>query len=241
MTWWQEFFDDEYVFLYSKALTAERTEQEVRGVTALLRLGAGARVLDLCCGDGRHAVPLQRRGFRVTGVDSSPRLLLAARRRGEAVSAVPTLIRGDAREVPLRERSADAAICLFNSLGYGTDADTLAMLRECRRVAPALVVEIAHRDEHVRRARPGVEREWMDVDGRRVHTERTLDPVAGVARAVFSFDGKVRELRHRLYTATELVTLLRAAGFAQVDCYGSYERAPFSIDAPLLVAHAKAA
>lgn len=32
-------------------------------------------VLDLGCGTGGHAMPLARRGFRVTGVDAAPAML----------------------------------------------------------------------------------------------------------------------------------------------------------------------
>ena len=238
--WWVEFFDEEYLFLYSTALTPERTEHEVAGIVRTLRLLPGARVLDLCCGDGRHAVPLQRRGFRVTGVDRSAPLLKAARRRAQAVGAIPALVQADAQKVPLRPRAFDAALLLFNSLGYGTDADSLAMLRAAREAAPQLLLECAHRDEQVRRASRGVTREWMEQGGLRVLTERWIDPVEGVAHAVFRFGEREKRLRHRLYSATELVALLRAAGFERVDCYGGYDLGPFGLDAPLFVAHARA-
>ena len=238
-SWWREFFDDDYLFLYGAALTPERTEQEVAGLVSLLRLAPGARLLDLCCGDGRHAVALQRRGFAVTGVDASRPLLDGARRRALRVGESPALVQADARQLPLR-RSFDAALLLFNSLGYGTDQDSLAMLRAAREAAPQLVVECAHRDEQVRRAAPGVTRDWLELGRVRVLTERWIDPVEGTAHAVFRFGEpeKEKRLRHRLYSATELVALLRAAGFARVDCYGGYDRRPFAIDSPLLVARA---
>jgi SAM-dependent methyltransferase len=238
MEWWESFFDQDYLFLYSAALTPERTEQEVAGLAALLRLKPGARVLDLCCGDGRHAIPIQRRGFGVTGVDSSEPLLRAAAKRAATVGARPRLVRADARALPLRS-GFDAALLLFNSLGYGTDADSLSMLREARRCAPQLLLEVAHRDEHVRRAPPGVQREWMELRGVFILTERWIDPLAGVAHAVFRFNDRVKEFRHRLFTATELVALLRRAGFDKIELYGGYDRRPFAIDSPQLVAHAR--
>jgi SAM-dependent methyltransferase len=236
--WWERFFDEDYVFLYSAALTPERSESEVAGAAALLRLKPGARVLDLCCGDGRHAIPLQRRGFAVTGVDSSAPLLRAALKRAEIVGARPLLVRADARALPLRA-GFDAALLLFNSLGYGSDADSVDMLREARRCAPQLLLEVAHRDEHVRRAPPGVQREWMELRGAFILTERWIDPLAGVAHAVFRFNGRVKEFRHRIFTATELLALLREAGFAKIDAFGGYDRRPFATDSPQLVVHAR--
>jgi cyclopropane fatty-acyl-phospholipid synthase-like methyltransferase len=59
-------------------LPAERTAAEVNGVVGLLGLAPGARLLDLCCGHGRHAVPLAQLGYRVTGLDLSRTLLARA-------------------------------------------------------------------------------------------------------------------------------------------------------------------
>lgn len=46
-----------------------------------LRLTGGERVLDVGCGTGNAALVAARAGARVTGLDSSPRLLEVARER----------------------------------------------------------------------------------------------------------------------------------------------------------------
>lgn len=46
------------------------------------RLAAGDTVLDLACGDGGLAAPLARHGVRYRGVDATPEMVEAARRRG---------------------------------------------------------------------------------------------------------------------------------------------------------------
>jgi len=74
---------------------------------------------------------------------------------------------------------------LFNSIGYGTDAEALAMLREARRCSKALLLETVHRDEHVRNTGPGGVFEWAERDGVRVLVERWIEAVPGVSRATF--------------------------------------------------------
>ena len=242
--WWRDFFDDDYPVLYAPTLDPARTEREVAAAVSILKLQPGTRVLDLCCGTGRHAIALQRRGLRVCGLDASRKLLALAKDKAQRVGAFPAWIRGDARELPLKPDSFAAAICLFNSIGYGTDAEALAMLEQARRSCAALLLETAHRDEHVRGTSPAGTLEWTERDGVRVLVERWIDPLPGVSRAVFRLqrEGRpdvVKELRHRLYCATELVGMLRKAGFTRVECYGDYDRRPFAIDSPLFVAHAR--
>ena len=118
------------------------------------------------------------------------------------------------------------------------------MLREARRCAPALLLETAHRDEHVRTTAPAGTFEWTERDGARILVERHIDPLQGLSRATFRIQrpGRpdvVKELRHRLYTATELLAMLRRAGYDRLECFGDYDRRPLAIDSPLFVAHAR--
>jgi len=118
------------------------------------------------------------------------------------------------------------------------------MLREARRCAPQLILEVAHRDEHVRSSGPGGVFEWAERDGVRVLVERWIEAIPGISRANFRIqrEGKpdvVKQLRHRLYSVTELLALLRKAGFERFECYGDYDRRAFAIDSPLLLIHAR--
>jgi 2-polyprenyl-3-methyl-5-hydroxy-6-metoxy-1,4-benzoquinol methylase len=62
----------------------DRASGEVDGVLALLGVPTGGRILDLCCGAGRHALELARRGFAVTGVDRYRPYLDSARSAANA-------------------------------------------------------------------------------------------------------------------------------------------------------------
>jgi 2-polyprenyl-3-methyl-5-hydroxy-6-metoxy-1,4-benzoquinol methylase len=64
MEWWEDIYNRQISFdLYE--------EKEVQQVLTLLHPSGAAHILDLCCGYGRHSIPLARRGFQVTGVDLS--------------------------------------------------------------------------------------------------------------------------------------------------------------------------
>src|SRR5207302_1305926 len=89
------------------------TEQEVDFLTSALELRPGMRVVDVGCGPGRHVRALTDRGMDVVGIDISHRFLqlLAGARGGSPV-------RADARWLPVRPGSFDAAICLCQG-GFG--------------------------------------------------------------------------------------------------------------------------
>ncbi len=66
-------------------------------------LPAGGRLLDLGCGGGKDAGDLDRRGYRVVGVDRTSALLSAGRCRYPSLP----LIRADLRDLPFQARSFD--------------------------------------------------------------------------------------------------------------------------------------
>lgn len=74
-------------------------------------------VLDLACGQGGFASLMAARGYRVTGVDRSPRMLHHARRRAQREGVQPTFCEGDIRELAF-DRQFELVTCWFDSLNY---------------------------------------------------------------------------------------------------------------------------
>ena len=177
----------------------------------------GGDLLDVPCGYGRHAIPLARAAYRVTGVDRSPTLLAEARRR--AGDDAPDLVEADYRELPFPDESFDAALNLFTSLGfYGDEEDVKALAEIGRVLRPAgrLVIETMHRDRLVHGFH---EQDWRLVGaGRLLLEQRSFDAAAGVAQTTQTLIEKTgerdsRSFAVRVYTATELVAMLNRAGF----------------------------
>ena len=187
----------------------------------------GGDLLDVPCGYGRHAIPLARAGYRVTGVDRSPTLLAEARRR--AGDDAPELVEADYRELPFPDESFDAALNLFTSLGfYGDEEDVKALAEIGRVLRPTgrLVIETMHRDRLVHGFH---EQDWRLVgEGRLLLEQRSFDAAAGVAQTTQTLIEKTgerdsRSFAVRVYTATELVAMLNRAGFDDARCYGDLD------------------
>jgi ubiquinone/menaquinone biosynthesis C-methylase UbiE len=220
-------------------LAEHDSPEEARRAAAFAGVEPPARVLDVPTGFGRHALPLAKLGFHVTGVDRSGVQLAEARRLAGEVEW-PQWVQADFRELPLEDESFDAVLCLFSSIGYrGEDGDRRAFaefLRVLRPGAP-LVIETMHRDRLMFILQ---ERGWEHLgDDAALLEERSFDPVAGEIETAHTYlsVGERRSVTYRLrvYTATELVKLLAEAGFAGIECFGDYEGAPLTRESRLVV------
>jgi SAM-dependent methyltransferase len=189
----------------------------VARVLELLGLPVGARVLDVACGQGRHAHLFAEAGLDVDGVDYSEDLLSHARARGTGATLRYT--RADMRSLPAKWSGRfDAVVSLSTSFGFFRDpSDDVVAIGEFARVlrpGAALLWHGASRDGVVARflARDW----WTTADGTTIAQERTFDPLSGLLRVESRWSGpagdatRVHELR--LYTATRLAELLAVAG-----------------------------
>jgi ubiquinone/menaquinone biosynthesis C-methylase UbiE len=238
---WDAFFSDFYLRAYAEDERSEAAATQALAAARLAGCPEGGELLDVPCGFGRHALPLARAGYRVTGVDRSEALLAEARRRAGG-ERWPKLTRADYRELPLSDASFDGAINLFTSLGYlGDEEDTRALAEIGRVLRPGarLVIELMHRDLLVREFR---EHDWhLMGEGRLLLEQRTFEPAAGVAQVTQTLiDGAgARESRSysiRVYSATELLAMLARAGFASARCHGDLEGTPFTTGTRLVIA-----
>lgn len=72
--WFETFFDGLALDLWRSAVTSEQTAQEAEFLISRLKLQPGMSVLDVPCGNGRHAIQLAQHGVRMTGIDISSRI-----------------------------------------------------------------------------------------------------------------------------------------------------------------------
>jgi SAM-dependent methyltransferase len=226
--WWERYFDRDFLAIYRPLLPPDEAAHEVDAAMEALELPPPARVLDLACGWGRHALELAARGYRVTGLDLSDTLLAEARREAATRGLRIDWVRADMRAIPCRG-AFDAVLCLFSSLGYGlSDEEDLRVLEGARaalRPGGRLLLETMHRDLL---AREFVERDWWEgPDGRPVFVEREFDAVAGVSREALRWGEVEKHHEIRVRSATEWAALLARAGLAAGEWLGGWDLSPF--------------
>jgi SAM-dependent methyltransferase len=240
--WYVNFFGDDYLNIYRHTLTADRTEKEVAFTERKLELDAGARVLDLCCGPGRHSVILAKHGYKVTALDlSQPYLELARRAAAEGKVAFDT-VSADMREIPFDDYF-DAVINMYSSFGYlESETEDLRVLESiARSLKPGgrLLLDMLNREWAVANY---IQNDWhADPDGTLYVEHRALDLASSRMRVRFIIVGPDGERRDsighdiRLYTLTEMTRLLEGVGLAGVEACGGFDGEPYGIESRRMV------
>jgi SAM-dependent methyltransferase len=230
---WDRFFED---FYPETAMVSQLdSEAEARAAMKLADCDPGADVLDCPCGQGRHAIPLAKLGYRVTASDRSWRALAEVREWSNG-REWPRCVNADYRRLPFANGSFDVVINLFTGIGYYGDAGDHAMFAEaCRVLRPTgtFVLEAMHRDRLMSDFR---EQNWYGLPGGALLLDRgRFDHVAGIVereQTLIRSGGErvTARFRIRVYTATELHGMLHEAGFTEVEFFGGLSQGePLSV------------
>jgi SAM-dependent methyltransferase len=229
-------------------ISSERTAQEVAFIDDVLALPVGASVLDLCCGHGRHTVPLAQKGYRLTGLDLSAHHLRLARQAASKAKVDVEWVRADMRQIPQEMTGRfDAVINMFTSFGFlESDAeDQKALDGAGRALKPGgkLLIDFMNREWLMRHYQ---EREWIRLGDAFLLERRRFDFATGrnIAEATLvEGDGSSRtfEVVVRMYTAAELISMLRAAGLHCRQLWGDFDARELSLDSRRLIVLAEKA
>ena len=197
------------------------TAQETAFLVEVLGLAPGMRVLDVGCGPGRHCHAMARRGIEVVGMDISLAFL--------SVAGQGRWVRADARRLPFRSRSFDAAISLcqggFGLLGGDDDARVLEEMAQSVKRGGRLAVSAFSAYFAVRHLQPG---EVFDAQTGVNHERAEVRDPSGQAA---TFD-----LWTTCFTPRELRLIAAGAGIEMQSLWsvtpGSYAKRPPDLDHP---------
>jgi len=240
--WYVSAFDRSYLERYRHRDDAEAERQieflfSACGLTGRAEASRRERVLDLCCGAGRHAIQLARRGATPIGVDLSHELLLEARSAGERANLSIEVARSDMRRLPFSAGSFALVIQMFTAFGYfEEDAENRQVLAEVARVlAPGgrYLLDLLNRNFVVRHLVP--ESTETRADGTLVRQLRRFDQERGrIEKRIFESSARGHITQRfesvRIFDREEITDWLHAAGLEVVSLHGRFDDGGFDPD-----------
>lgn len=222
--WFEDWFNEDYLKAYPHRDEREAIEQ-VEAVIELLHLSGKERILDLACGNGRHALEFARRGYDVVGVDLSETLLALAQESAEAQHLTLSLERRDMRDLH-NLGSFDLVLSLFTSFGYFADmADNQKVLDEvasCLRSGSLFFLDYLHPHQVYSQLEP---RSTLQIEGETVRVTRRTE--GDLAIKELHFPTHTYTERVHLYTKAQLEQMLKNANLLLEAVYDDYHGSPW--------------
>jgi SAM-dependent methyltransferase len=244
--WFETFFQGPAVEFWTRAIPPAVTLADADFLEKTLAPHGRAHLLDIPCGNGRHAIELARRGHQMTGVDLSQEFLDAARLGAKEAAVAVDFRRGDMRALDLAEAAFDGAYCLGNSLGYLNRANAEAFLKSLARAlrpGAKLVIDTGTAAESV--LSPGLNaaaltpKRWHRVGGLLMLSECRY--VAEHARLDIDYTflqngtAETRPTSSYVFTGAALREMITGAGFDAVTMHGGFAGEPYQAGSPRLV------
>ncbi|PKL74540.1 MAG: hypothetical protein CVV27_19985 [Candidatus Melainabacteria bacterium HGW-Melainabacteria-1] len=202
-------YSDKWFDVFLQAQSGDTTKQEVDFLARHLPQPHYHTILDLCCGNGRHARLLATTGYQVTAVDCSHKLIQEAAARSCKAISFETL---DMRQLSELQGQFDAVINLWQSFGFFDEEENQEVLRQIRsKLLPRgrLILDVYHRGFFERHQG---ERQLV-ILGTRVHEEKYVTNKRLQVILTYLDTGETDRFDWRVYDPDELGDELQALGF----------------------------
>ncbi len=238
--WYQLSFDALYPVIYAHR-TVEAAERESLFSIRQTHLQPQDRVLDLCCGSGRHVAHLVDACEHVVGLDYSPHLLEIAR---HSLDDRASFLRADMRDQPFLG-AFDVVMNYFTSFGYfpTEEENTRVVDNVCQALKPdgRFFIDYMNKTYALENMVPEtrrtvedfdiLEKRWVDEKQQRIN-KRTI---------VYRDGEEINQSGEsvQLYTQEEFTSLL-GGGCLSIDAmYGNYGGEPVGDNQPRMIAIGK--
>lgn len=240
--WTAEFFTSVALDTWERAQSGENTDAEVAFLEDALELGTETkRLLDVPCGNGRHAVALARLGHSVVGVDGAVDNTKRVAKLASDAGVTIDFVVGDMRALPALP-AFDGGYCMGNSFGYFPRVETQRFLNGVAKVlspGARFVIDTACAAESI--LLDLNRRSWIRVDdGLTLLLECAYDPRESRLATTYTslVDGHVTDQRvahNYIFSSGEIIHMLDSAGFITRELLADLDDSPFELGSERLL------
>ena len=220
-------YSAQWFHFFHAGIPIDRTARETAFIVRVCPQPDFTRVLDLCCGTGRHARALAAQGYEVIGVERDLHAVAAAREQAGG----PTYVQADVRDYQPATQTFDAAVVMSQSFGYfdpATDAGLLGRLAAALRPGGRLILDLWNPAFF----KPRQGQRTFDLPGGTVRETTRMDSGRLFSRLEYPDSGH-DAFEFQTFTEEEMVRFAAPAGLMLVAACTNYDAdQPPSADQP---------
>lgn len=228
-SWFEAWFDSPYYHVLYKNRNEEEAQFIVDNLVRKLNLNKGAKILDLACGKGRHAIHLNSLGYDVTGIDLSEESITSAQKTENETLA---FFVHDMRELYWLNHF-DCILNLFTSFGYFDDEKdnlkTLQSVYDSLKPGGVFVIDFFNASKVERDL---IAAEIITVDDTEFHISREIKNGYIIKDIEVRKGEKVQHFMEKvqLLLPEHFQKWFAATGFEIINVWGDYSLSEFDIN-----------
>lgn len=227
---WDKNFSDNYTRIYSERFSDALTDKQAAFIANFIK--PYGRIVDIPCGFGRHVEAFAKLGFTVHGVDLY-NISEAERRRGKLTKDIQARITYEKSDMRTwRGKDYDAAVSLFSSFGYFTDAENKEVIKNAiASVKKGGVIILDNLNLNILSHTFSINEKHENIAKDKKYGEQTIfDPKTNIVTIQFVIGTQKISASLRVYSLSELEQMFRENGCVIESSFGSYNGEKYSLD-----------
>ena len=236
--WYKNWFNtQEYLNVYQHRNESD-AEEHVKLILENVKISTKAKILDMACGAGRHAILLARKNYNVTAVDLSDNLLSIAKQTADEENLSINFVHSDIRKFNSTD-SFNLILNLFTSFGYfETDEENFSTLNKAYDLLADngyFVLDFFNSEFLTQNL---VEYSEDSFDDAEIHLYRKIKDKRVTKKIVITKNGNVSEYEEsvRMFTKDELDSAITKIGFDIYKTFGDFLGGEFDkLSSPRLI------
>ena len=240
--WFYEFYEKDYFRKTPEQIDTiiDISIPQVEFLIDALGLNQNHRILDLCCGYGRHTINLARGGYNVTGFDLCERALKLIRQKSQIEDLRIHLVRGDIRALPFKDKFDR----IYHTFAFGyfeSDCEILKVLEGISRSLKPAGKFLIDAINGTRILRDFMETCREEEAERYVLQERNYDEKTRRLRSEWTFiykdtgETNKHSIVERLCSVDELVSMIDSVGLKILSIYGDFDKSEYNQDSRRII------
>lgn len=224
--WFGEWFDSPYYHILYKHRDHEEAKAFIDQLIKYFQFTEEDNIQDLACGKGRHAIYLNRQGFKVVGLDlSQQNISLANRFNTERLSFHVHDMR-----FPWKGSKSDYILNLFTSFGYfetkGENQQSILAMAKGLKKGGKVLIDFLNPFTVINNL---VSEDIKLINGIAFHIQRVLVDDYIVKQIRFEDKGINYEFQERVKAIRRVKFLeyFKFAGLELIDLFGDYDLNPY--------------